>query len=573
MSTTVIRGGSAVTVRVDSSEATQAAEDAEAAVGLVAAAISASQSATAGAVAAASDSVAKTALAVQATSAASAAASDAVTKTALTVTATSAATTATADAVAKTALAVSATSAATAATLDAQNATAAANNAAAQIVPDAGPSLLIKPGTGTFPSVADTYFTGRKSLYSTFDGVRRQLTTFPAVTDFARASTATYFDAAGVLQTAASGVARLGYRLNTTSSTWVLAGLLVEGQATNGITNNIAAGAAVGSPGTAPTGWTKTSVAGISSAIVGSGIANGMEYIDIQWSGTATANAAQSLTFNMVAASIGQTWTGSIYVQLISGTLPISVLNMDEYNTGYLVGTNNPVSTTTDLKRVAVTRTLNNAGTTQVRIIYALNCAVGVTYDYTVRFALPQIEQGTSPSSVIRTTTAQATRAADVFSKALGVEFNPAAQTGLVSFVFDRNPNDGVGGKTLWQWDAGSTANSVRLVVSTIGTLILQPLIGNVVQVSITGPTLVSGTTYKVAFGYSGNMIRLVVNGVAYTDAAEPAMPSALNRRIIGSSVTNAFILPYLPHPTNPLLDATEFPRLLSVAEMQAYTA
>jgi hypothetical protein len=36
----------------------------------------------------------------------------------------------------------------------------ATNAAAAQIVADGGPSLLIKPGTGTFPSVPDTYFTG-----------------------------------------------------------------------------------------------------------------------------------------------------------------------------------------------------------------------------------------------------------------------------------------------------------------------------------------------------------------------------------------------------------------------------
>ena len=110
---------------------------------------------------------------------------------------------------------------------------AAANSAIATVAANvtSGPTLLIKPGTGTFPSTTDTYFTGRKSLYTLFDGVRMNQTSFFSLLTPSRASTATYFDNTGTMQTAASGAARLGYTYN--GSAWVLGGLIVEPQATN----------------------------------------------------------------------------------------------------------------------------------------------------------------------------------------------------------------------------------------------------------------------------------------------------------------------------------------------------
>lgn len=525
--------------------------------------------------AAAADSVAKTAASATATGAAIAATTDCTAKTALAVTATGKADAATAaakaatdDGVAKTALTVIAGNAANAGAT-------AANTAAAQIVPEGGPSLLIKPGTGTFPAIADAYFPGRKSLYSSFDGLRRQLRGFTDVTDFARAAAATYFDAAGVLQIAASGVARLGYRFNTASSSWVLAGLLVEGQATNVLLNNVGAGAVAGTPGTMPTAWIKTAVAGITNSVIGSGVVDGVEYVDVRWFGTATANGSSELVLNTTnGAAAGQVWTGSYFLQLLAGAIANASVTLVEFVNGtYVDGTFKAQAAPAMLTRVFATRTLTGSTSNQVRLGYAVNMVSGTAYDFTLRLGLPQLEQGAVMTSPIKTTTAQVTRAADTLSKALGVEFNQAAQTALFSFVLDQIA---VGGKCLWKWSNG--ANNITLRLASNNTIQLFYQVNSVTVAQILAGVAVAGTVYKMAFGFAGGTIRLVVNGVSYGDqTATTLFPQTLNfRRFAGDSTfdpLNGFMVPYLPHPTNPLLDATEFPRLLTVAEMQAYTA
>ena len=73
----------------------------------------------------------------------------------------------------------------------------------------------------------------------------------PDGVSFTRAGSATYFDAAGVLQTALADVPRFDH--NPVSG--ALRGLLVEPSATNRLLNSGFAGGAAGTPGTAPTSW------------------------------------------------------------------------------------------------------------------------------------------------------------------------------------------------------------------------------------------------------------------------------------------------------------------------------
>lgn len=501
--------------------------------------------------AAAVDSVAKTALAVTATGDAN--------------TATAAAKAATADSVAKTALTVTATAAATAGAT-------AANTAAAQIVPEGGPSLLIKPGTGTFPAIADAYFAGRKSLYSSFDGLRRQLRGFADVTDFSRATAANYFDATGALQTAPSGIARLGYRFNTTSSTWVLAGLLIEGQATNLVANSTGTGAVAGTPGTDPTGWSVSTSWGLTKQLVGTGSQNGVEYVDYRFSGVATTTAGQIFRLETYGTgNIGDVYAESVFLALVGGSwagigaTPIQL----RHNSSDTVASITPTAT---LTRFSGSGALATAQTGISLRIAALDTTTAI--DFTLRIGLPQRETGTLVSSPIKTAGAQATRAADSFSKALGVEFNPASQTALMSLYTGL---DTTGDRTIFAW--GGVSDNLRLFYrATTNTIFLLATYGGV-QSAINGPVVAKDTLVRIAIGFSGKMIRLVVNGVAFPDVTNTNTGPApvFNSRVIGGSsaisYVNSFILPYLPHPTNPLLDATEFPRLLSVAEMQGYTA
>ncbi|QCB42239.1 hypothetical protein E5673_08325 [Sphingomonas sp. PAMC26645] len=524
--------------------------------------------------AAAADSIAKTAATVTATGAATAATADCTAKTALAVTATGKADTATTaakvatdDSVAKTALTVIAGNAANAGAT-------AANTAAAQIVPEGGPSLLIKPGTGTFPAIADAYFTGRKSLYSSFDGLRRQLRGFTDVTDVARATTATYYDAGGVLQTAASGTARLGALFDTASAAWVLAGLLVEMQSTNIITNGGNTGAVVGSPGSAPTGWSvPTATNGLNREVTGVGVSGGVPYTEFRVSGTATANGSFVFSFGRASTTAGQTWTGSSFASVVAGDaskLNEVIFETDGTNTVYQ---NRAMALTLQFTRRFYSRTLTMAAPTQFQYYYQLTFVSGTAYDFTIRIGGVQTELGSVATSYIPTSNAQATRGPDFYSKAVGIEFNPAAQTMLLRARWDGTLRASrIGG-----WDGGSDNDRIIVDLTAAGNLIARVMSGGISIGQVNGPTPVAGTDYKIALGFTNRILRLVVNGTAYPDAALTGLPPITTRRFgnngASGSQPNCFIIPYLPHPTNPLLDATEFPRLLTVAEMQAYTA
>ena len=103
--------------------------------------------------------------------------------------------------------------------------------------------------------------------------------TFSQIITFTRASTATYFDSAGVLQSAAVDQPRLDYN----PSTLAAQGYLIEESRTNSIRNNTMVGAVVGTPGTIPTNWQVfTNVTGLTRQIVGTGTENGITYIEVK---------------------------------------------------------------------------------------------------------------------------------------------------------------------------------------------------------------------------------------------------------------------------------------------------
>src|SRR5678816_4391057 len=108
----------------------------------------------------------------------------------------------------------------------------------------------------------------------------------PRIT-FTRASTGTYFDSAGVMQTAALNAPRWDYN----PATLQLRGLLLEDTRTNNLRNSTMVGATPGTPGTYPTNWGGWGMGatGLSSSITGTGTEAGMAYIDIRIFGTAAA--------------------------------------------------------------------------------------------------------------------------------------------------------------------------------------------------------------------------------------------------------------------------------------------
>jgi hypothetical protein len=267
---------------------------------------------------------------------------------------------------------------------------------------------------------------------------------------FTRASAGTFVGSDGLLRTAAVDAPRFdhapitgeeylytedGFILLYEDDTFIAVdsiasgeslGLLVEEARTNSIRNNTMVGAVAGTPGTLPTNWTfAAGTTGIGSEVVGTGIEGGVNYIDIRYSGTAASSSSCSQrleTASSVAALTGQSWAVSAWIKIQAGSLNgISAINhqyLENNNIGSFV-TSGVVSITVSSAwaRQQTSRTLSGGATVAyISAGIAITVNSGAAIDLTLRIGLPQLEQGAFATSVIPTTTATATRAADVAS-------------------------------------------------------------------------------------------------------------------------------------------------------------
>jgi hypothetical protein len=277
-------------------------------------------------------------------------------------------------------------------------------------------------------------------------------------------------------------------------------GLLVEEPRTNSIRNNTMVGAVAGTPGTTPTNWFANFPSnGLSRQIVGTGTEGDLSYIDIRYSGTTSAASLTAIYFEgptQVAAVSGQTWTDSAYVSLVGGStnnISNTVIGIDENNNVgvYLTGsaTNfTPTAGSLSGKRFAHTRTLTNASTVYVRPYVFFSYNSGAAIDITLRIGLPQLELGAFATSVIPTTTATATRAADVASitgAAFSSFYNQAEGTmygeGVFSSISTNNflacVDDATSANRWGIWKASSSAS---LNFNLSGSGFSQTLVGTV---------------------------------------------------------------------------------------------
>jgi hypothetical protein len=293
---------------------------------------------------------------------------------------------------------------------------------------------------GQVPSL-DLNFAQNKSLIDDYSGT--------TLVTFTRASSGTYVDSQGVIRTAVTNLllrseefylwgaqleqsATVGEYIPTTSTinsaprfdhnptTGESLGLLVEEARTNSIANNTMVGAVAGTPGTNPTGWFLTASANsISPEIVGTGVEDGITYVDIRYSGTSTGASAFSILASLpaaITAVTGQSWTGSAYVKLQAGSLSNVTNTLQSVNGRSSIGagleftnaTYTPTSDSLGVQRRTVSITLANASTERIsHTIFNATYASGAAIDITLRIGLPQLEQGAFATSVIPTTLPQ----------------------------------------------------------------------------------------------------------------------------------------------------------------------
>jgi hypothetical protein len=366
--------------------------------------------------------------------------------------------------------------------------------------------------------------------------------TGPAIT-FTRASGATYFDADGVLQTAANDTPRFDHDPATGASL----GLLIEESRTNSIRNSQAGGAVVGAPGTSPTNWSiAASGSGLSREIVGTGTEDGMAYIDVRFSGTGASDPViqiQPEASTEIVASNGQTWTAYWYVRLVGGT----TAGISAWNTLWLerdaagnsltiapAALSTPNSSALKTQRTVATRTLTNASTARISNRLNLTCN-NVTIDITLRIAAPQLEQGAFPTSYIPTTTAAATRSAD---SAVVTPISSFYNQSEGTLFAESSSNDSTASRFSTPVGVG-TSNNERIFLhrnANSGQGRIGIITGGISQAAADIGAWTLGAVAKIAIAFKTDDVAATINGASVTTDTSVVVPTA-DKFSIGNAV------------------------------------
>lgn len=351
--------------------------------------------------------------------------------------------------------------------------------------------------------------------------------------------------------------------------------LLLGGQRTNSLRNPRAEGAVAGTPGTAPTFWTLSSGQGINSSVVGSGVEAGRPYVDVRWSGTATGTGSVRPTFDAaatVAALTGQTWTGSLFIALVGGSLAGTTgnigLRMEELSSGGTVLVAAPLTAmvpTGAAQRFTVSRAFADPGTAFTRLALQFSAAsTGSVIDFTLRLSAPQLEQGGFASAPILPppgTLAASTRLADVLP-ALPLD-GPA--TLRLEGVVPTLPGAADGNMMLAQFDAGADTDRLRLHLPAGGTqLVAGRVVGGTATDAAALGTVTPGARWVALLRHDG----------AGTLGACMSGASSVTTLAGGLAGVTSLLLGNNRAGTSPLFglirSARAWPRALSDAEMLA---
>jgi hypothetical protein len=435
------------------------------------------------------------------------------------------------------------------------------------------PTLTLSAGSGAAiarPTFSRD-FAGEKTLNNG---------TGPSIT-FTRASIGTFFDANGVLQTAAANVPRFDHSGGNSL------GLLIEEARTNSIRNSQAGGSTsgvIGSGGVMPTnGWSISANAnGITSEIIGTGTEDGLAYIDIKVSGTPTSTSFMFIadeSSSQVVAANGQVWTHSAYIKLQAGAATNAVTQINIAGRlsdgGVIAGQTNPVTftpTSSALKTQRRTTTITFSDATVVRAapLITVSYTNGNAIDLTLRIAAPQLEQGAFPTSYIPTTSAAVTRSADsaivnpissFYNASEGTLFAEATpkteslHNGYQRVLLTANDNTDLNQITIGQGGSGNLDKLVFVSFINAG--------GGTAEMF--GGSGIAGSTQKAAGAYKASDFAFSVNGGAVDTEASGSPASGITHLFIGRRPADGFVSGHIRR-------IAYFPKRLSNALLQSLT-
>jgi hypothetical protein len=272
----------------------------------------------------------------------------------------------------------------------------------------------------------------------------------------------------------------------------------------------------------------------------------------------------------VIAATNGQSWAGSAWVQVVAGTQNgVSSINLGllQYDSGGVAlgaaTLGSPSATiSTTWQRINRIGTTNNASIAFVRPQIAIGINSGVAIDITLRIGLPQLELGAFATSVIPTTTTALTRAEDVasvntlspwYSASAGTLFaeaqslRPVGDTTRIAALSDGTANNSI------RINAASTTQAVVTGGSTDASFSL---------------TYSVGAVNKWAIAYETNNTNAALNGVAGTTDTTVSLPT-VNQLELGRLANGASGSRFVGY----LRRITYYPRRLSNAELVSITS
>ena len=403
---------------------------------------------------------------------------------------------------------------------------------------------------------------------------------FSDIFTFIRASGSGRINASGQFEWVAANQPRFDYDPVTLQPM----GILIEEQRTNLVKNSTMVGAASGSPGTLPTGWgfgSDASLGTVSRTINSITTENGYSVIEVRFQFTATG--VGRLFFGLhnsgyASATPGLPYTAWAFVKWVAGNVPnvyfenvfrdgANAVVGDYFGTGMV-----PISSSSIGNPATFVSLINTAPANSASIDSRLSLQVTAagSYDFTVRVAAPQVEQGSFATSHIPTSGSQVTRAADVCTaNTLSPWYNPSEGVLFAEIM----PMVGAVSGGSYPWPvcitSGNNQNELGFYHYAGGGLLNMKVTSNwVVSTDTTIKTgLTAGSVYKAALAYKQNDMMPAVNGVLGSQDTSGDMPISPNQMRLGTENSGA------PVWNGWIRRIRMYPKRLSNAQLQSLTA
>lgn len=389
--------------------------------------------------------------------------------------------------------------------------------------------------------------------------------TFNSLVTFTRASSATYFDSSGVLQTAATNVPRFDHDPVTLQPR----GLLIEEARTNLLTYSEQFDNAV---------WVKSraavepnSIVSPSGDVTGSkviGTASGTGFL-LQRTGITAAGASQTQSFYLKKGSLNFACVAVVDTALANGArqwFNLGTGTLGSANT-FGAGFSTTSASVEDVGggwfRCNVTAAVTG-GSYGVIVYPAVSSNLG--FGFTVGdFGFiwgAQLEAGAFPTSYIPTVASQVTRAADVASvNTLSPWYNATEGTLFVECY----PTGITTGNTTAAFSDNTTSNTILIGQFFSSVRIGSTAVGGALQGELLRAALPANAEYRFAFAFKADDFAGSVNGGSPLVDTSGAIPTVTKLNI---GALNGFSQKFCGH----IRAIRYFPRKLSNSELQAIT-